>query len=137
MKTEKQILSIIEAACAKERERMKAGDATAVERLDALTTLAAEIATAPEEIATEAGGKEMSTSNTTHGGRRAGAGRKPSPVPRRSMTLSVGPDTILRANRLRSDGVKINKLVEMAIREEYDCRRYAAESEPLGLEVQK
>ena len=48
MKTEKQILSIIEAACAKEREAMKAGDAAAVERLDALTTLAADIVLTPE-----------------------------------------------------------------------------------------
>ena len=79
----------------------------------------------------------MNTQNTTHGGRRAGAGRKPSQSPRRSMTLSVGADTILRANWLRSDGVKINKLVELAIREEYDCRRYAAESDPLGLQVPK
>lgn len=79
----------------------------------------------------------MKTENTTHGGRRAGAGRKPSQSPRRSMTLSVGPDTILRANRLRSDGVKINKLVELAIQEEYDCRRHAAESDPLGLQVPK
>lgn len=49
MKTEKQILSIIKAACAKEREAMKAGDAAAVERLDALTTLAADIVLTPEE----------------------------------------------------------------------------------------
>ena len=48
MKTEKQILSIIKAACAKEREVMKAGDAAAVERLDALTTLAADIVLTPE-----------------------------------------------------------------------------------------
>ena len=59
MKTEKQILSIIEAACAKEREAMKAGDAAAVERLDALTTLAADIVLTPEE--TSAGGEEMNT----------------------------------------------------------------------------
>lgn len=66
----------------------------------------------------------MNTQNTTRGGRRAGAGRKPSQSPRRSMTLSVSPDTILQANWLRSDGVKINKLVELAIREEYYCRQY-------------
>lgn len=59
MKTEKQILSIIEAACAKEREAMKAGDAAAVERLDALTTLAADIVLTPEE--TSAGGKALDT----------------------------------------------------------------------------
>lgn len=51
------------------------------------------------------------------------------------MTLSVAPDTILRANWLRNAGVKINKLVDLAIREEYECRRHAAESDPLGLEV--
>lgn len=66
----------------------------------------------------------MNTQNTTRGGRRAGAGRKPSQSPRRSMTLSVSPDTILRANWLRSDGVKVNKLVELAIGEEYVCRQY-------------
>ena len=53
MKTEKQILSIIKAACAKEREAMKAGDAAAVERLDALTTLAADIVLTPEETSAE------------------------------------------------------------------------------------
>ena len=53
MKTEKQILSIIEAACTKEREAMKAGDAAAVERLDALTTLAADIVLTPEEMSAE------------------------------------------------------------------------------------
>lgn len=53
MKTEKQILSIIKAACAKEREAMKAGDAAAVERLDALTTLAADIVLTPEEMSAE------------------------------------------------------------------------------------
>ena len=79
----------------------------------------------------------MNTQNTTHGGRRAGAGRKPSQSPRRSMTLSVGPDTILRANWLRGRGVRVNKLVEAAIREEYDCARYAAEIDPPSLENQK
>ena len=53
MKTEKQILSIITAACAKEREAMKAGDAAAVERLDALTTLTADIVLTPEEMSAE------------------------------------------------------------------------------------
>ena len=59
MKTEKQILSIIKAACAKERKAMKAGDAAAVERLDALTTLAADIVLTPEE--TSAGGEALDT----------------------------------------------------------------------------
>lgn len=77
------------------------------------------------------------TQNTTHGGRRAGAGRKPSQSPRRSMTLSVGPDTILRANWLRGMGVRVNKLVELAIQEEYDCRRYATEIDPPDLQVPK
>ena len=79
----------------------------------------------------------MNTQNITRGGRRAGAGRKPSQSPRRSMTLSVGADTIQRASWLRSAGVKINKRVEQAIREEYDCRRHATESDPLGLQVPK
>lgn len=59
MKSQKQILSIIKAACAKEREAMKAGDAAAVERLDALTTLAADIVLTPEE--TSAGGEALDT----------------------------------------------------------------------------
>lgn len=79
----------------------------------------------------------MNTQNTTRGGRRAGAGRKPSQSPRRSMTLSVSPDTILRANWLRTHGVKINKFVEQAIRAEYECARRAAENEQIGLQVQK
>ena len=79
----------------------------------------------------------MNTQNTTRGGRRAGAGRKPSQSPRRSMTLSVSPDTIKRANWLRGMGVKVNKLVEAAIREEYDCARYAAEIDPPDLQVPK
>lgn len=49
MKTEKQILSIIEAARSKERERLAAGDAAAAEVLNALSDLAVTIATAPEE----------------------------------------------------------------------------------------
>lgn len=59
MKSQKQILSIIKAACAKEREAMKAGDAAAVERLDALTTLASDIVLTPEE--TSAGDKALNT----------------------------------------------------------------------------
>lgn len=53
------------------------------------------------------------------------------------MTLSVSPDTILRANWLRGMGVRVNKLVELAIQEEYDCRRYATEIDPPDLQVPK
>lgn len=86
----------------------------------------------------------MNKKENAHGGRRAGAGRKPSTSPRRSMTLSVSPDTIKQANWLRNEGIKVNRLVEFAIHHDYivhqqiKARRIAAEVRDMdGLEVPK
>ena len=86
----------------------------------------------------------MNTQNTNRGGRRAGAGRKPSQSPRRSMTISVSPDTIKQANWLRNEGIKVNRLVEFAIHHDYivhqqiKARRIAAEVRDMDdLEVSK
>ena len=54
------------------------------------------------------------------GGARPGAGRPRTKAPHQSMTVSVSKLCIEEARDLRARGVKVNKLVESAIREAWD-----------------
>ena len=54
------------------------------------------------------------------GGARPGAGRPRTKAPHQSMTVSVSKLCIEEARDLRARGVKVNKLVEAAIREAWD-----------------
>ena len=51
------------------------------------------------------------------GGARPGAGRPRTKAPHQSMTVSVSKRCIEEARDLRARGVKVNKLIEVAIHE--------------------
>ena len=51
------------------------------------------------------------------GGARPGAGRPRTTAPHQSMTVSVSKRCIEEARDLRARGVKVNKLIEVAIHE--------------------
>jgi len=54
------------------------------------------------------------------GGARPGAGRPRTKAPHKAVTFSVSLLTIEQARDLRAKGVKVNRLVEQAIRDAWD-----------------
>ena len=54
------------------------------------------------------------------GGARPGAGRPRTTAPHQSMTVSVSKRCIEEARDLRTRGVKVNKLIEVAIQASWD-----------------
>ena len=59
----------------------------------------------------------MKTADIKRGGARAGAGRPRTTAHNQSMTVSVSKRCIEEARDLRARGIKVNKLIEAAIRE--------------------
>ena len=55
------------------------------------------------------------------GGARSGAGRPRTTAHKRSMTVSVSKRCIEMARDLRARDIKVNKLIEAAIQDAWDC----------------
>ena len=53
------------------------------------------------------------------GGARQGAGRKPSTIPCKQMTIWVAVDTFRKAQAIRKAGVKLNRELEYEIQRLY------------------
>lgn len=54
------------------------------------------------------------------GGARQGAGRKPSPIKHKTMTLWVSEETFRKAQEIRKAGVKLNRELEYEIQRLYN-----------------
>ena len=65
----------------------------------------------------------MSNDTIRRGGRRPGAGRKPTDDKRVSVTIRIPPDTSMRLRSLRESGITLGSLVDDIVESAYHDRQ--------------